>query len=57
LNLAVRLTTAAEIERMPDLEASRYDLLGQTIPLVFVDPEKPSAPARIRAAVDLLTAG
>lgn len=57
LGLAVRLTPAAEIERLPDLETSRFDLLGVTLPLILIDPEKASAPARIRAALDLLVPG
>lgn len=56
LALAVRLTPASEIERLPDLEASRFDILGATLPLILIDPEKPSAPARIRAALDHLGA-
>jgi HPr kinase/phosphorylase len=52
LGLAVRLTPAAEIERMPDLAGSRFDILGLSIPLILLDPEKASAPARIRAALD-----
>ena len=52
LHLVVRLTPASEIERLPDLETSRFDILGATLPLILIDPEKPSAPARIRAALD-----
>jgi HPr kinase/phosphorylase len=52
LKLAVRLTVAAEIERLPDLQKSRMDILGLALPLVLIDPEKASAPARIRAALD-----
>lgn len=52
LRLAVRLTPSAEIERLPDLAKSRMDILGISIPLVLLDPEKPSAPARLRAALD-----
>ncbi len=54
LVLAVRLTPAAEIERLPDLAQSLFDILGLAIPLILIDPEKASAPARIRAALDLL---
>ncbi len=57
LALAVRLTMASEIDRLPDLEASRFDILGTGVPLIFIDPEKPSAPARIRAALDHLAGG
>lgn len=52
LRLAVRLTPAADIERLPDLARSRMDILGISIPLVLLDPEKASAPARLRAALD-----
>jgi serine kinase of HPr protein (carbohydrate metabolism regulator) len=57
LRLAVRLTPAAEIERLPDLARSRMEILGIDIPLVLIDPESPSAPARIRAALDHLAGG
>jgi HPr kinase/phosphorylase len=52
LRLAVRLTPAPDIERLPDLARSRMEILGLSIPLVLLDPEKPSAPARLRAALD-----
>lgn len=52
LKLAVRLTPAAGIERMPDLEKSLMEVLGIRLPLILIDPEKASAPARIRAALD-----
>ena len=52
LVLAVRLTPTAEIERLPELETSRMDILGLSLPLVLIDPEKASAAARIRAALD-----
>ena len=52
LDLVIRLTPASEIERLPDLETSRFDILGETRPLILIDPEKSSAPARIRAALD-----
>jgi HPr kinase/phosphorylase len=57
LRLAVRLTPAAEIERLPDLARSRMEILGITIPLVLIDPESASAPARIRAALDHVVSG
>ena len=57
LRLAVRLTPAAEIERLPDLARSRMEVLGIAIPLVLLDPEKPSAPARLRAALDQFAGG
>lgn len=52
LRLAVRLTPAAEIERMPDLGAARMDILGVALPLILLDPQNASAPARLRAALD-----
>jgi len=52
LKLAVRLTPAAEIERLPDLARAHMDILGIGVPLVLIDPEKASAPARVRAALD-----
>ena len=57
LKLAVRLTPAADIERMPDLTQSRMDILGVSVPLVLLDPEKASAPARLRAALDQFVMG
>ena len=57
LSLAVRLTPAADIERLPDLAKSRMVILGFTVPLVLIDPESASAPARIRAALDQFVAG
>lgn len=57
LRLAIRLTPAPDIERLPDLEKSRMDILGLAIPLVLLDPEKPSAPARVRAALDHFATG
>lgn len=56
LRLAVRLTPAADIERLPDLARSRMEILGTGIPLVLLDPEKSSAPARLRAALDQFAA-
>lgn len=57
LRLAVRLTPSADIERLPDLPLTRMDILGLAIPLVLIDPESASAPARIRAALDHLDQG
>lgn len=57
LRLAVRLTPAADIERLPDLARSQMAILGIAIPLVLIDPGSPSAPARIRAALDHFAAG
>ncbi len=49
LALAVRLTPAARIGRMP--EPSRFDIAGLSVPLIEIDPASPSAPARLRAAL------
>ena len=57
LKLAVRLSPADEIERLPDLARARMEILGATIPLVLIDPESASAPARIRATLDHLAGG
>lgn len=52
LRLAVRLTPAPGIERLPDLAAARIDILGIALPLILLDPGQASAPARLRAALD-----
>jgi serine kinase of HPr protein (carbohydrate metabolism regulator) len=57
LRLAVRLTPAAEIERLPDLARARMEILAVAIPLVLIDPASASAPARIRAALDHVARG
>ena len=49
LALVVQLTLIDDIERLPDPETMMHDVLGVTLPLAFVDPNQPSAPARIRA--------
>lgn len=54
LKLCVRLTDAARIERMPDLETQRFTCLGLSIPEVLIDPILPAAAARVRAALDYL---
>jgi len=57
LRLAVRLTPADEIERLPDLTRARMEILGLAIPLVLIDPQSASAPAHIRAALDHVSGG
>ncbi|MCX7348866.1 MAG: aldolase [Alphaproteobacteria bacterium] len=52
LRLAVRLTPSAEIERLPDLGRTRMDILGIALPLILLDSQNASAPARLRAALD-----
>jgi serine kinase of HPr protein (carbohydrate metabolism regulator) len=54
LSLAVQLTANALIERAPDSQENRYDILGTSLPIVCVDPTSASAPSRVRAAVDWL---
>lgn len=54
LTLAVRLTDAATVDRMPDLAKSNYLLLNAALPMVLIDPRQPSAAARVRAAVSAL---
>jgi HPr kinase/phosphorylase len=56
LRLAVRLTPAGDIERMPDLGRARMDILGAALPLILLDPQNASAPARLRAALDQFVA-
>jgi HPr kinase/phosphorylase len=51
IDLAVNLRPPREIERLPDIVASRYAALGVSVPLVEIDPAATSAPARVRAAV------
>ncbi|MGQ0484492.1 MAG: HPr kinase/phosphorylase [Hyphomicrobiales bacterium] len=51
LALAVRLVPAAEIERLPGLEESRFEIAGVSLPLIRIDPAAASAPARLRAAI------
>ena len=50
--LAVTLSPRAEQERLP--EPARTALAGHAVPTVPVDPEAPSAVARIRLALDVL---
>lgn len=57
LRLAVRMTPAAEIERLPDLTTARMDILGIALPLILLDPQTASAPARLRAALDQFVTG
>ena len=56
LTLAVRLSARETIERLPEMEQSRFEILGASLPMILVDANSASAPARIRAAVDLLAA-
>ncbi len=54
LALAVRFDARESIERLPDLEKFRFEILGTSLPMVQIDLASPSAPARIRAALDWL---
>ena len=49
LRMAVMLAPWREIERLPGLES--YALLGLSLPLARIDPARPGAPARVRAAL------
>jgi HPr kinase/phosphorylase len=49
LSLAIELTLP---ERMP--EPRNMDLLGLSLPLIRIDPREPSAPAKVRVAVQRL---
>lgn len=52
LSLVVKLQTLSGIERLPSHAA--FDLLGLALPLVEIDGNSPSAPARLRAALHWL---
>jgi len=49
LALAVRLTPATQIERLP--EPRRFAIAGLSLPLIDIDPAAAAAPARLRAAL------
>jgi serine kinase of HPr protein (carbohydrate metabolism regulator) len=53
LSLAVILTPRDKIDRLPDPGALRHALLGHSLPMIRVDATDASAPAAIRAALDL----
>lgn len=53
LDLAVRLTPAEDIARMPEAEPVGYEILGVDLPLVLIDPDSAAAPAKVRTALDL----
>ena len=52
LLLVVRLQTHSAIERLPD--QCTFEILGLALPLVEIDGNSPSAPARLRAALHWL---
>ena len=52
LSLVVKLQTRSGIERLPD--HGTFDILGMALPLVEIDGNSHSAPARLRAALHWL---
>ena len=52
LSLVVKLQIQSRIERLPD--PATFDILGLALPLVEIDGNSPSAPARLRAALHWL---
>ena len=52
LALVVKLQDHSAIERLPD--PATFDILGLALPLVEIDAKPPSAPARLRAALNWL---
>jgi HPr kinase/phosphorylase len=50
LVLVVDLKPSDEIERLPDPENLRTEILGVSLPCVAIDATKPSAAARVRVA-------
>jgi HPr kinase/phosphorylase len=56
LRLVVTLMPAPEIERMPDHNDLTGEILGVRLPRMRLDPRLASAPARVRAALDALSA-
>jgi HPr kinase/phosphorylase len=55
LHLIVTLTSASDIERMPQATDLTGEILGVRLPRIPLDPKTPSAPARVRAALDALS--
>lgn len=56
LRLIVTLVPGQDIERMPDPDDLSREILGVGLPHMRLDPRLPSAPARVRAALDALSA-
>jgi len=52
LALVVKLQDHSAIERLPD--PATFDILGMALPLAEIDGRMPSAPARMRAALNWL---
>lgn len=55
LRLCVMLSDAARTERMPEFSAQRHTILDMDLPFIEIDPRSASAPARVRAALDVLS--
>lgn len=55
LGLMVVLRPTAAIDRMPEADDLVYQLLGLNLPLLRLDPQFASAPARVRAALESLS--
>lgn len=53
--LSVHLVEGDLPERMPDFETDHVSFLGIDVPRISIDPKLPSAPARLRSAVDAIT--
>jgi HPr kinase/phosphorylase len=56
LSLVVDLVPVASIERMPEETEMRCELLGLMVKRIHIDGADPAAPARVRAALQLLVA-
>jgi serine kinase of HPr protein (carbohydrate metabolism regulator) len=52
LALVVKLGDHSAVERLPD--PATFDILGTALPLVEIDGKMPSAPSRLRAALNWL---
>jgi len=57
IGLVIRLTPAGNVERLPEPEDSRVDILGVVRPLLLIDASHASAPSRVRAALDSFRLG
>jgi len=55
LRLVVTLRKLDDIERMPEPTDLMGKILGTWLPRISLDPRLPSAPARLRAALDALS--
>jgi serine kinase of HPr protein (carbohydrate metabolism regulator) len=55
VGLMVVLASASTIDRMPEADDLVHDLLGVKLPLLRLDAQYASAPARVRAALESLS--